>query len=402
MIRRVLAICGAILLLVGIGLAIYLHSLTSSALALDKKLEKGIQCAPVLDCPTGSGGTSGPPPPASEVCPSSWSLDIPQRVISQNDILPLNFVLVNQNNRRGCTVTIRLNTPGFDPSPPNQPTITVYVPPHATIKRILWYVTPERAGQLYIDANLEQPSTTATSADSLGGAQAVNYELGEIIKGISVNNVFGVSPAIASWSSLLWSIFGAGILSIVFSYKLWSKIYKGAKNFARRNRILGRNMGGAPVVPQPQPAPPAQPVRLATAVIVENLPTQRRVPEAKVVDPRFIAAPPQVGFRRGTLVVRTGPSAGMRYEITTPRIIVGRRTVNSSTGDVPMMQVDDIRVSHHHLEIFVRADGMYARDLGSTNGSWLNGRQLSGEPALLEDGAEIQIGPETRLSFRAN
>ena len=232
MVRKILAICGAVLLLAGIGLAIYLHSLTSSALALDKKLEKGILCAPVLDCPTGGGSGSGSTSglPASELCPSSWSLDIPQRVISQNDTLPLNFVLANQNNYRGCTVTVSLNSPGFNPSP-NTFTTTVYIPPHMTIKRTLWFVSPERAGQLYVDANLEQPSTPVTPSGSPGGTY---YELGEITQGINVNTVFGVSSAIASWASLLWSVFGGAILATVFSYKLWSKIYKGARDFIRR------------------------------------------------------------------------------------------------------------------------------------------------------------------------
>jgi CRP-like cAMP-binding protein len=153
------------------------------------------------------------------------------------------------------------------------------------------------------------------------------------------------------------------------------------------SRILGRSVNDTPVAPQP--------VRQATAVAMEDLPTRRRLPEPEV-------APAQAGFRRGMLMVRTGPSAGMRYEITTPRLIVGRRGGSSSSGDVPMMQVDDGRVSRQHLEIVARPDGMYTRDLGSANGSWLNGRQLSGEPARLVDGAEIRIGPDTTLSFRTS
>ena len=251
MIRKILAICGAILLLAGIGLAISLHSLTSSALTLDKKLETGILCAPALDCPSGGGGGSSSGPPASELCPSSWSLDIPQRVISQNDTLPLNFVLANQNNYRGCTVTVSLNSPGFNPSP-NTFTYTVNIPPHTTITRNLWFVTPNRAGQLYVDANLEAPSKTTISTDSVGGTEAITYLLGEITIGINVNNVFGVSPAIASWASLLWSIFGGGILAIIFSSKLWSKIYKGARNFVRRKRNRAGPASTAIVPPQSQ------------------------------------------------------------------------------------------------------------------------------------------------------
>ena len=64
------------------------------------------------------------------------------------------------------------------------------------------------------------------------------------------------------------------------------------------------------------------------------------------------------------------------------------------------MQIDDARVSRQHLEIFAKSDGLYVRDLGSANGSWLNGRQLGGEPVRLEDGAEILVGPDSTLNFR--
>jgi pSer/pThr/pTyr-binding forkhead associated (FHA) protein len=92
----------------------------------------------------------------------------------------------------------------------------------------------------------------------------------------------------------------------------------------------------------------------------------------------------------------------MRYEINAPRIIVGRRSADSTNVDVPMMAIDDARVSRQHLEIFARPDGLYARDMGSANGTWLNGRQLRGEPVRLQDGAEIQVGPDSVLNFRAS
>ena len=233
MVRRVLAICGAILLLAGIGLAIYLHSLNSSALASDKESKKDFLCGTPLLCISGSGSTSGQQ--ASEVCPSSWSLDISQRVISQNDTLPLNFVLSNQNDSRGCTVTISLNFPGFDPSP-NTSTIMLNIPSHTTIKRTLWFLTPKMAGQLYVDANLEAPSKTTVSADSIGETQAITYLLDEITIGINVRNVLGVSPTIAAWISLLSTIFGGSSILLTIFSKLWDKIYKGARNFFRRKR----------------------------------------------------------------------------------------------------------------------------------------------------------------------
>ncbi len=229
MVRKGLAICGALLLLTGLGLALYLHSLTSSALAFDKELKKGFLCGTPLLCLSGSGSSSGQQ--ASEVCPSSWSLNISQRAISENDTLSLKFVLSNQNNSRGCTVAIRLNAPGFASSP-NTFTSMVNIPPHTTIKRIIWFLTPKMSGQLYVDANLEAPPQTAVAADSLGETQAITYLLDEKTIGINVNTVFGVSPTVASWLSLFWSIFGAAILTAVFSYTFWSKIYAGARNFS--------------------------------------------------------------------------------------------------------------------------------------------------------------------------
>ncbi len=149
--------------------------------------------------------------------------------------------------------------------------------------------------------------------------------------------------------------------------------------------ILGRNpasISSASIQPQP--------IRQGVAV------AERPVNAV----PAF-ATPANNGYNRGVLLVRTGPSAGLRYEINAPRIIVGRRSPSSSV-DVPMMQIDDARISRNHLEIFARPDGLYVRDMGSANGTWLNDRQLGGDPIRLEDGAEIHVSPDTMLNFRKN
>ena len=124
-------------------------------------------------------------------------------------------------------------------------------------------------------------------------------------------------------------------------------------------------------------------------------------PLAIPADDATIVRPSINGFHRGVLLVRTGPSAGMRYEINAPRTIVGRRSPDTNV-DAPMVQIDDARVSRHHLEIFAKPDGLYVRDLGSANGTWINGRQLSGEPVRLENGAEILVGPDSKLNFQVS
>ena len=173
------------------------------------------------------------------------------------------------------------------------------------------------------------------------------------------------------------------------------------------SRILGH---GAFSVSPPSPfgAPQVQPLRQQANVAVADRPTVRPNPVAVGAMPAFdpeatqrAAIPANNGFHRGVLLVRTGPSAGQRFEINAPRIIVGRRSTDSNT-DIPLMQIDDARVSRHHLEILAQPDGLYARDLGSANGTWLNERQLSGEPVRLEDGAEIHVSPDTMLNYRVN
>lgn len=158
------------------------------------------------------------------------------------------------------------------------------------------------------------------------------------------------------------------------------------------SRILGRAPSGNSRV---FAAAPAQSVQQAAVAVAER----------PVEQPAPAPASAPAGFRRGALVVRSGPSAGMRYEINTPRIIVGRRSATPGTDthlNVPVMEIDDGRVSRHHLEIVARPDSLYVRDLGSANGTWLNGSQLGGELIRLQDGAELRVGPDTVLNYQVN
>jgi hypothetical protein len=160
------------------------------------------------------------------------------------------------------------------------------------------------------------------------------------------------------------------------------------------SRILGRIPANAfAVSTQLQPA--------GKKVAVTEAPTQRRAPATVPAQSATLIRSAPIGFHRGMLLVRSGPSAGLRYEINVPRVIVGRRSM-SINMEGPVMQIDDARVSRQHLEIFARSEGLYVRDLGSANGTWLNGRPLDGEPAHLEDGAEIRVSPDSVLNFRAN
>lgn len=80
-----------------------------------------------------------------------------------------------------------------------------------------------------------------------------------------------------------------------------------------------------------------------------------------------------------------------RYGMNSDSIILGR----SSETDIP---VDDTGVSRQHLEIRQEHGKVWAVDLGSTNGSYVNGSQVDGRAELF-DGSIISMG-RTRITFR--
>jgi pSer/pThr/pTyr-binding forkhead associated (FHA) protein len=60
-------------------------------------------------------------------------------------------------------------------------------------------------------------------------------------------------------------------------------------------------------------------------------------------------------------------------------------------------QIPDASVSSHHCEILLRGADVVLRDLNSTNGSFINGQQMTGE-AVLKSGQIIRLGQvEMRL-----
>ncbi|MFJ3957339.1 FhaA domain-containing protein [Arthrobacter sp. NPDC090010] len=80
-----------------------------------------------------------------------------------------------------------------------------------------------------------------------------------------------------------------------------------------------------------------------------------------------------------------------RYSLNAPSIILGR----ASDADIP---VDDTGVSRRHLEIRTQGNASWAVDLGSTNGTYINGQKLDGSIELT-DGSVITMG-RARLTFR--
>lgn len=88
------------------------------------------------------------------------------------------------------------------------------------------------------------------------------------------------------------------------------------------------------------------------------------------------------------LLLLTGPAAGQRHEVVT-ELIVGR----SPSCDIPL---DDSKVSRRHAKISLEDGQTKVVDLGSRNGTVVNGEKIEAEAVLLP-GDRVQVGDTTVL-----
>lgn len=80
-----------------------------------------------------------------------------------------------------------------------------------------------------------------------------------------------------------------------------------------------------------------------------------------------------------------------RWTLDQPATSIGRWEDND-------VIIDDRWVSRHHAQIRREGEKHVIHDLGSKNGTLVNGRRIAA-PAVLKDGDEIQVTPLTKLTF---
>lgn len=86
---------------------------------------------------------------------------------------------------------------------------------------------------------------------------------------------------------------------------------------------------------------------------------------------------------RRVLFVRSESQQGQEFEVNDV-VVLGR----SNETDVVL---DDPYASEFHLRLVSQENGMMLHDLGSTNGTYVNGRRVSA-PTELKRGDTIQVG----------
>lgn len=85
------------------------------------------------------------------------------------------------------------------------------------------------------------------------------------------------------------------------------------------------------------------------------------------------------------LLALNGPLSASTIEIGEVPITIGRFNTDSTIG------LNDPRISRRHLSAVKTDEGVVISDLDSTNGTWVDGRELTGD-AMIEPGTIVEIG----------
>jgi len=92
------------------------------------------------------------------------------------------------------------------------------------------------------------------------------------------------------------------------------------------------------------------------------------------------------------LIVYEGELEGQRWVIEQDQVTIGR-------GSDCTIMLPERQVSRHHARIEWDGGGYLLRDLGSKNGTHVNGQEVRDRPYRLKDGDEIQIALCVKMGF---
>jgi pilus assembly protein CpaF len=90
------------------------------------------------------------------------------------------------------------------------------------------------------------------------------------------------------------------------------------------------------------------------------------------------------------LTMRQGPRPDQAFELQKDIYTIGREAGND-------IIINDAQVSRHHARLTLQADTYLLEDLGSTNGTFVNGRRITG-PVALSGGDMIGLGDTVVLA----
>ena len=93
------------------------------------------------------------------------------------------------------------------------------------------------------------------------------------------------------------------------------------------------------------------------------------------------------------LIIEQGPTPGQEIELAKDETVIGRIADND-------LVIPDPSISRRHARLLRQGGQTVLEDLGSSNGTYLNGQRLSA-PTLLRSGDTFTLGPAIRLRYQA-
>ncbi len=93
------------------------------------------------------------------------------------------------------------------------------------------------------------------------------------------------------------------------------------------------------------------------------------------------------------IVMRTGPNPGATYQLVGSQTTLGRDGSNT-------ISINDAEVSRHHARMTLQGGKIVLEDLGSTNGTLVNGNRIAA-PHVLRNGEIISFGDDISFVFES-
>ena len=93
-------------------------------------------------------------------------------------------------------------------------------------------------------------------------------------------------------------------------------------------------------------------------------------------------------------IMRNGPTPGATYPLEGDLISIGRDSTNT-------IQINDAEISRRHARLQFQGGKYVIEDLGSTNGTFINGQRLAA-PYVLKQGDVVSFGEQIVLAYESS